>query len=121
VFRAPKDGHVIVRYKTEEKSFMYDPSFGEGWHKGELDLFPELSDIDWACVVIKHYRENSARKPELWQYFKNSIGWLRGFIPYFAKHSDIPHGITVFDVPPESINFLYLRIRSDKDLLKKNY
>jgi hypothetical protein len=70
-------------------------------------------------VVIKHYREKKARKPALWQYFKNSIGWVRGFIPYFAKYSDMPHGQTVFDVPPECINFLHLNIQTDKDLFPK--
>lgn len=119
VFLAPKDGHVIVRYKAEKKSFLYDPSFGEGQHKGELDDFPTVSDDKPTNIVIKHYREKNARKPALWQYFKNSMGWLRGFIPYFAKYSDIPHGLTVFDVPPESVNFLHLSIQTGKDLFPK--
>lgn len=118
-FLAPDDGHVIVRYKSDKGAFMYDPSFGEGQHNGVLDDLPEVSDEKWSYVVIKHYRENGARKPALWQYFKNSIGWLRGFVPYFAKDSDIPHGITVFDIPPECVNFLYLKIKTDKDLFKK--
>jgi hypothetical protein len=119
VFLAPKDGHVIVRYKTEKKSFLYDPTFGEGKYKYELDDFPTVSDGKPTNVVIKHYREKKARKPALWQYFKNSIGWVRGFIPYFAKYSDMPHGQTVFDVPPECINFLHLSIQTDKDLFPK--
>jgi hypothetical protein len=119
VFLAPKDGHVIVRYKTEKKSFLYDPTFGEGKYKYELDDFPTVSDGKPTNVVIKHYREKKARKPALWQYFKNSIGWVRGFIPYFAKYSDMPHGQTVFDVPPECINFLHLNIQTDKDLFPK--
>ena len=30
VFLAPYDGHVIVRFKTKYKTYMYDPSFGKG-------------------------------------------------------------------------------------------
>jgi hypothetical protein len=104
VFLAPYDGHVIVRFKTKNKTYMYDPSFGEGMFSGELDDFPNIQS---KRTIVKHFNNIEANKPKMWEYFQKSVGWVRGSVPFTS--TEFQYGISVFDIPMASVNFLEVR------------
>lgn len=113
VFVAPLDGHVIVRFKTKSSTYMYDPSFGEGKFSGVLDDF---SNIQLERTVVKPFNSTEANKPKMWEYFKKSVSWVRGSVPFTS--TDFQYGISVFDIPMASVNFLEVRTQHHENLFE---
>lgn len=111
VFLAPYDGHVIVRFKTKYKTYMYDPSFGKGLLSGELDDFPNSQS---ERTIVKHFNNAEANKPKMWEYFQKSVGWVRGSVPFTS--TEFQYGISVFDIPMASVNFLEVRTSHHENL-----
>ena len=111
VFLAPYDGHVIVRFKTKYKTYMYDPSFGKGLLSGELDDFPNSQS---ERTIVKHFNNTEANKPKMWEYFQKSVGWVRGSVPFTS--AEFQYGISVFDIPTASVNFLEVRTSHHENL-----
>ena len=69
--------------------------------------FPDLENE----TIIKKLGVDAQGK--LWDYLKNSIGYLRGFT-YF-KDKNIHKGISVFDVPFDRINYLKVQFKKYVD------
>jgi len=108
MFFAPNDGHALVFYTdSSTQTWLYDPSFGSGKYGAIKVDFPDLGKD----TIIK--RLGIATNTEIWSYLAKSIGYLRGFT-YFKDHN-IYKGISVFDIPFNSVNYLKVRFRKYVD------
>ncbi len=108
MFFAPNDGHALVFYTdSSTQTWLYDPSFGSGKYGAIKVDFPDLGKD----TIIK--RLGIATNTGIWSYLAKSIGYLRGFT-YFKDHN-IYKGISVFDIPFNSVNYLKVRFRKYVD------
>lgn len=108
MFFAPNDGHALVFYTdSSTQTWLYDPSFGSGKYGAIKVDFPDLGKD----TIIK--RLGIATNDGIWSYLAKSIGYLRGFT-YFKDHN-IYKGISVFDIPFNSVNYLKVRFRKYVD------
>lgn len=98
MFLAPGDGHALVYFESQhdKKQYLYDPSFGKG------KFFSIEAELASGTFQAKNFLITPETK--FWKNYVLKTGWhLRGFTLY--KDSINPHGLGMFDVPVDRVNF----------------